>query len=94
MSEIFEGTGACLCGAVKFKALNTETSIGACHCNMCIKWGGGPFMGAHCGCDVSFIGEEYITLYSSSDWAERGFCKRCGSHLFYRLLESMHHFKI
>ena len=21
----------------------------------------------------------------SSDWAERGFCNRCGTHLFYRL---------
>ena len=24
----------------------------------------------------------------SSAWAERGFCKNCGSHLFYRLKEN------
>ena len=40
----------------------------------------------HCGAvEFEFKGEENITLYSSSDWAERGFCKKCGSNLFYRL---------
>ena len=49
-------------------------------------------MGAHCGNDVSFWGEKNISIYSSSDWAERGFCKTCGSLMFYRLTENMHHF--
>ena len=31
---------------------------------------------------------ENIERYSSSAWAERGFCKRCGSSLFYRLKET------
>ncbi len=44
-----------------------------------------------CGTDVSFDGEDDITVYNSSDWAERGFCKKCGSHLFYRLKESKQH---
>lgn len=26
------------------------------------------------------------TVFRSSDWAERGFCGTCGTHLFYRLL--------
>ena len=26
-----------------------------------------------------------ITVYNSSEWAERGFCAMCGTHLFYRL---------
>jgi hypothetical protein len=26
--------------------------------------------------------------YASSPWAERGFCRRCGSSLFYRLTET------
>ena len=38
-----------------------------------------------CGIEVTFEGEENITVYNSSDWAERGFCNKCGSHLFYRL---------
>ena len=39
-----------------------------------------------------FNGEENIERYSSSAWAERGFCKRCGSSLLYRFEgnESIH----
>lgn len=41
----------------------------------------------HCGSHVDFKGEE-PTTYRSSDWAERGFCSKCGTHLFYHLLPS------
>jgi len=44
-----------------------------------------------CGTDISFEGEDDIKVYNSSNWAERGFCKKCGSHLFYRLKESKQH---
>ena len=33
----------------------------------------------------SFGGEENIRRYDSSSWAERGFCVRCGTSLFYRM---------
>ena len=39
----------------------------------------------HCGSGVSFSGQE-PSRYQSSDWAERGFCPTCGTHLFYHLL--------
>lgn len=42
-------------------------------------------MSVDCGQDIEFQGQEHIGVYQSSDWAERGFCKECGSHLFYRL---------
>ncbi|MEM7359616.1 MAG: GFA family protein [Pseudomonadota bacterium] len=35
-----------------------------------------------CGTEVVFQGEGHIETFSSSSWAERGFCKKCGSHLF------------
>lgn len=75
----------CLCGQVEVQAKNMGIQVGACHCNMCRKWGGGPFMEVNCGPDVSFVGEDHITVFNSSDWAERGFCTICGTHLFYRL---------
>jgi len=50
--------------------------------------GGGPLMAAGCGTEVVFEGAENITVYNSSEWAERGFCRQCGSHLFYRLKDS------
>ena len=88
MSEIKNGNARCLCGAVHITANNVSTSIGSCHCSMCRKWSGGPIMTVDCGSDVSFTGEENITIYNSSAWAERGFCNKCGSHLFYHLKES------
>ncbi len=42
-------------------------------------------MAIDCGTEVSFEGEENISVFDSSAWAERGFCKQCGSHLFYRI---------
>jgi len=86
-----EGKGQCLCGAVKFTVKNSSNNVEVCHCGMCRKWGGGPLMAVTGGTEVSFEGQENITVYNSSDWAERGFCKKCGSHLFYRLKEINEH---
>ena len=91
MSEANKQTGSCLCGAVRFTKNNPNTKVGACHCSMCRKWGGGPYMEVNCGTDISFEGEDSISVYNSSEWAERGFCKNCGSHLFYRLKASQEH---
>lgn len=49
-------------------------------------------MTIECGSDVTIAGEDSIGVYDSSAWAERGFCKTCGSNLFYRLKESNQHF--
>lgn len=88
MSDGKQINGTCLCGAVSVTATPEKHEVGACHCNMCRKWGGGPFMEIDCGSGASFTGEDNISLFSSSDWAERGFCKSCGTHLFYRLKET------
>ncbi|MCH9695758.1 MAG: GFA family protein [Gammaproteobacteria bacterium] len=66
-------------------ASDTDNKVGACHCKTCRQWGGGPFMEISCGTDVSIGGEDSVTVYDSSEWAERGFCNKCGTHLFYRL---------
>ncbi|MCP4186771.1 MAG: GFA family protein [Gammaproteobacteria bacterium] len=91
MSELNEAKGSCLCGAIHFTARKANKGVGACHCGMCRKWGGGALMAVNSGSDVLFKGEENISVYDSSAWAERGFCKQCGSHLFYRLKESRQH---
>ncbi|MCX7207972.1 MAG: GFA family protein [Proteobacteria bacterium] len=82
-----EYKGACLCGAVKFSAKTMSNKVGACHCGMCRKWTGGPFLAVDCGTEVAFTGSDAISRYASSEWAERAFCKQCGSHLFYFLKE-------
>lgn len=92
MSNTLGNTGRCLCGAVTVTAREMSQHVGACHCGMCRRWTGGPFLTADCGTAVSFTGEENISVYDSSDWAERGFCKQCGSHLFYRLKQNRQYF--
>jgi len=89
--SVTTGTGSCLCGTVRFTANTMETHIGACHCNMCRKWASGPLMAVDCGTDVQFDGGDSIGVYNSSEWAERGFCKQCGSNLFYRMKHSGQH---
>jgi len=88
MADTTKGKGGCLCGSVKFSVQNISKSVGACHCTSCQKWTGGPLMTVECGSDVSFVDEENISVYNSSDWAERAFCNKCGSHLYYRLKDA------
>ena len=83
--------GGCLCQSVKVVANEVSPSIGACHCSMCRNWGGGPLLAIDCGTQVTFEGAENIATFSSSDWAERGFCQKCGTHLFYRLKQTGQH---
>ena len=79
-------TGQCLCGAVTYSAEGVETHFHSCHCGTCRRWGGGPGMAVAVK-SVTFTGEDAIARYNSSEWAERGFCKRCGTNLFYHMKE-------
>ena len=83
--------GACLCGAVDLTVTVNSHDVDACHCHMCQKWGGGHLLAVECDEQVSIGGEENVGVYASSDWAERGFCRQCGTHLFYRLKEGGHY---
>jgi hypothetical protein len=78
-------SGHCLCGAVKISAVLANHEAGACHCKMCQRWAGGPFVAIACTPETTFEGQDAIGVYPSSEWAERGFCKHCGSPLFSRV---------
>jgi hypothetical protein len=88
MSQEIVNNGSCLCGAVTLSTTTMSPLVSACHCNMCRKWGGGALLVVECGSNVSFGGEENTGIYESSEWAERGFCKQCGSHLFYKFKQN------
>jgi hypothetical protein len=83
--------GQCLCGAVKVTVEDTE-EFAVCHCGMCRQWAGGPMMCLHCEEDIHVDGEDSVARYDSSEWAERCFCKSCGTHLFYHLKGQNQHF--
>lgn len=84
--------GRCLCGKVEVRVPKAPESFGVCHCLSCRTWTGGVFMSVDPGKDFELTGEEFIGRYSSSEWAERGFCRECGSHLFFRMKRSDHYF--
>lgn len=82
--------GKCLCGAVGVALSAAKPLVDVCHCTMCRQWGGGAFMGMS-GESFAITGEEHVTIYPSSDWAERAFCAKCGSNLWYRFTPSDHY---
>lgn len=76
--------GGCLCGAVRYKLDPGPTHLDVCHCEMCRKFGGSMGIEVAPGA-LTFESEDQIQTYQSSPWAERGFCKTCGSSLFWRM---------
>lgn len=80
-----ERTGGCLCGAVKLRATLNEDGFGACHCGICRRWtGGAPLFAVMADVAVA-EGEDKVSVYTSSDWAERTFCSVCGANLWFRV---------
>lgn len=75
-------TGQCLCGAVSITVHGMRGEVDICHCTMCQRWGGVFYAGVK-GDRAEVNGEEAVTIYRSSRWAERAFCKHCGSNLWY-----------
>lgn len=76
--------GGCLCGQVRFEIKGLLRDVVNCHCSMCQKLHGS--MGAHTKAkkaDITLTRDEGLAWYKSSDVARRGFCKNCGSSLFW-----------
>lgn len=88
MAEETKKTGACLCGEVRFSLTPHEPNYNICHCSMCRKWSAGPFMSVHCAGDLTFEKDAGLSWYQGSEWAQRGFCTKCGTSLFWRLAEN------
>ena len=86
--------GGCLCGAVRFKvtpktnADNVDVEV--CHCRMCQSHIGGPLFGVDCEPRLEIEDDSSLGAYASSDWAERCFCKVCGTSLFWRMKDGSH----
>lgn len=76
--------GSCLCGAVWYSVSAPIRGMHACHCTQCRKQSGHYVAAASAPRDaVSIEGDDAITWYVSSPGVRRGFCRTCGSHLFW-----------
>ena len=84
--------GSCLCGAVTFEVSGALGPIDACHCTHCRKWSGHYLAGTDIPrASLSVQGEENVTWYQSSEKVRRGFCRHCGSSLFFDPLDREKH---
>lgn len=90
MSQAIQGH--CLCGAVQVRVEDFNGDVEACHCGMCRRWNGGPAFAIAAGTDLHVTGDEHVRRYRSSDRAERAFCVRCGTNLYFRLRVSDEHY--
>jgi len=79
-------SGKCLCGAVVFEAALERDRADACHCAQCRRWSGHYWASVNTTREaVKFLkGEGAIGWHRSSDHVRRGFCKECGSALFWQ----------
>ena len=78
-------TGQCLCGAVKFETRGPLREVVACHCTQCRRQSGHFFAAtASADADLTVAGAEELSWYEASDDARRGFCRHCGSALFWK----------
>jgi hypothetical protein len=78
--------GRCHCGAVRFVARFPSRFVAHCHCESCrrahgaafVTWAGFPSAQV----DVT-DGRDVLKVHASSPGAQRSFCGRCGTKLFF-----------
>jgi hypothetical protein len=80
-------TGRCLCDAIKIRIYGTLRDVVVCHCSQCRRHHGAPpgYTSASLE-NVEVIGRRNLKWYQSSPHARRGFCRVCGSSLFWEPL--------
>lgn len=77
--------GGCLCGSVRYSVRGPLREIIACHCSQCRRSSGHFVAATGAPSDrITLESADTLVWYASSPGAERGFCGRCGSSLFWR----------
>lgn len=77
-------TGGCQCGKIRFRATDLVDNSHVCHCRMCQK-AVGNFFAALVGVPKPALTWTNGTpaIFESSEGIERGFCRDCGTPLFF-----------
>ena len=85
-----DATGSCLCGSIRWRIRNAMRGIVACHCRQCRKQTGSYMTAIRAATEDFRLDDpqQLIAWYRSSTEAERAFCRRCGSTLFWRRREA------
>jgi hypothetical protein len=84
-------TGGCLCGSVRFEVRGALRDVLICHCLFCQRMH--THVGAYAACappDLRIISSRTLRWHRSSPGVRRGFCRKCGSSLFWEPTRATH----
>ncbi|WP_332876486.1 GFA family protein [Massilia sp. S19_KUP03_FR1] len=78
--------GACLCGAVAYRAKGPLFCTSHCYCSQCQRQHGiaGSYGNVHAAGFCLELGAGLITEFAKSSAGRCGFCSVCGSMLYWR----------
>ncbi|TBR37976.1 GFA family protein [Marinomonas agarivorans] len=77
---------SCLCGEIKLRLHSPFISASTCHCRQCQKShaSANAAYGVALKTDIEWLeGKKKIKKFASSDQVKRGFCKNCGTNIFF-----------
>ena len=77
-------TGGCFCGAVQYEVRGPLRDVVHCHCRECSQLNGN--FGSHSKArkkNITLTKDDGLSWFSISRTARRGFCRECGSALFW-----------
>ena len=78
---------SCLCGAVRIDVDFELKDGNACHCSMCRKVSGHHWSSVEVPkSSVTVHGQDSLSWFQSSEKVRRGFCRTCGSALFFEAI--------
>jgi len=83
-------SGRCLCGRVTLAAERLNRDVVYCHCSQCRRQTGHFYAAADVLDEhLDVTDDDALTWYAASDGARRGFCRHCGSALFWKANDSV-----
>jgi len=86
MTEVW--TGGCQCGAIRYRFTQKPKGAHICHCRMCQKSFGAFYAPLVGGPTKAFeITRGHLSIFKSSDQADRGFCRDCGTPLTFAYVD-------
>ena len=84
-SAAHERTGRCECGGVSYRTTGPLRDVFNCHCGRCRRFTGHHMAGTAVDADaLELTLSATLSWYEPAPGVEYGFCRRCGSSLFWR----------
>ncbi len=80
---------SCLCGGIQLRTHGYHRDVHNCHCIQCMKTHG--HYAAYTNVqeqNVKFLIKRTLRWFRSSKRAKRGFCRKCGASLFFKVIGS------